>query len=267
MSLLTTLHKEDDSFSPTNISGLAIWPDASDASTITLSGSDAIGWADKSGNGNDADNSVGTYQPEYVTAAINGLNVVRYDGSNTSLGEKLTVADDATIQNIFDGGGYVAMVFKLTGTHPANAGYIFCKGEGSGGGWNITQADYNGSNAYKLTFYYNFSTASGWWQTTNYDIVVNTVYVVEIEYDNSSVANNPTITINGTSVAVTERATPSGTRTSDATRRMGIGGREDATTARTMVGDLAEIAAYSTVPTADEKTSLRSYLSTKWGAS
>lgn len=250
---------------PLTISGLAAAFDASDSSTITLSGSDAVLWADKSGNGNDADNSVGTYQPEYVTGAINSLNVARYDGSNTALGEKLTVADDATIQNIFDGGGYVAMVFKITGTHPSNAGYIFCKGEGSGGGWNIAQADFDTVDSYKLTIYYNFSTASGWWQNTNFDITANTTYVVEIEYDNSSVANNPTITINGTSVAVTERSTPVGTRTSDATRRMGIGSREDATTERTMVGDLGEVLAYSTVPSTANKTAIREYLADKWG--
>jgi len=38
-------------FNPTSVSGISVWLDASDTSTLTLSGSNVTGWADKSGLG------------------------------------------------------------------------------------------------------------------------------------------------------------------------------------------------------------------------
>jgi hypothetical protein len=67
-------------FAPTNYSGLKLWLDASDTSTITLNGSDVSQWDDKSGTGNHATQGTAANQPEYVTSAQNGLNGVRFDG-------------------------------------------------------------------------------------------------------------------------------------------------------------------------------------------
>jgi len=55
-------------FSPRNISGVALWLDAADQSSMTLSGSNVTQWNDKSGNGRNATTPAGTVSPPYLSA-------------------------------------------------------------------------------------------------------------------------------------------------------------------------------------------------------
>lgn len=64
--------------SPTSISGLALWLDAADASTLTLSGSNITSWNDKSGNAN---NATATGTPTYNTAGLNSRPATAFNGS------------------------------------------------------------------------------------------------------------------------------------------------------------------------------------------
>jgi hypothetical protein len=71
----------NDSFwTPSQIS-TALWLDAADASTITLNGSTVNQWRDKSGNVRNASQATAADQPTYTTAALNGRNVVTFDGA------------------------------------------------------------------------------------------------------------------------------------------------------------------------------------------
>lgn len=55
----------------------ALWFDAADISTITLSGSNVTQWNDKSGNGRNM--TVGVNSPTIANASLNGLNTVAFD--------------------------------------------------------------------------------------------------------------------------------------------------------------------------------------------
>ena len=66
-------------------SSLALWLDAEDADSITLNGTDVAQWADKSGNGRNAEQSSASAQPALVPNVINGLPVVRGDGTDDIL--------------------------------------------------------------------------------------------------------------------------------------------------------------------------------------
>lgn len=68
-------------FSPTNISDLIAWYDASDTTTITESGGDVSQWDDKSGNGNHLTQGSSTEQPGTGNNTQNGLNVLDHDGT------------------------------------------------------------------------------------------------------------------------------------------------------------------------------------------
>jgi hypothetical protein len=63
-------------FSPRSIPGCALWLDAADASTLTLSNNTVAQWADKSGNSNNATQPIGSNQPAYSNSFIflNGVN-------------------------------------------------------------------------------------------------------------------------------------------------------------------------------------------------
>ena len=59
-------------WTPANLTGLALWLDADDASTITLNGSTVSQWDDKSGNNYHVSQANAANQPRYVAAGMNG---------------------------------------------------------------------------------------------------------------------------------------------------------------------------------------------------
>lgn len=70
-------------FDPRTIAGLWAWWDASDSATITTD-SGVSAWADKSGNGRTASQSVANNRPTR-TATINGRSVLTFNGASHSL--------------------------------------------------------------------------------------------------------------------------------------------------------------------------------------
>jgi hypothetical protein len=82
-------------FSPLTIPGLALWLDASDASTLfqddagttpATADGDVVGyWGDKSGNGKHVTQTVAGQKPLLKTAVQNGRNGIKFDGSDDVL--------------------------------------------------------------------------------------------------------------------------------------------------------------------------------------
>ena len=62
----------------------ALWLDAADLSTITIS-TGVSEWRDKSGNNWHATQGASTNQPAFLRDALNGLSLVDFDGSNDAL--------------------------------------------------------------------------------------------------------------------------------------------------------------------------------------
>ncbi len=78
--------KPGSSFTPTQISGLALWLDASDAATLTLDGSNNVSqWADKSGNARHVLQGVVNSRPKLVAGGIGSKNVLEFDGTDDFL--------------------------------------------------------------------------------------------------------------------------------------------------------------------------------------
>lgn len=83
------------SFTPASISGLQLWLDASDSSSLfqdsggttpaTADGDPVGRWADKSVNGSNGNQGDGTKKPVLKTAVKNGKNGIRFDGVNDLL--------------------------------------------------------------------------------------------------------------------------------------------------------------------------------------
>lgn len=71
-------------WTPADITTLA-WYDASNASSITLNGSNVSQWNDLSGNGYNGTQSTAGAQPAYGTYQLNGLDVVTFDGADRIL--------------------------------------------------------------------------------------------------------------------------------------------------------------------------------------
>ena len=72
-------------FKPTDVSGLLLWLDTSDTSTITEATNLVSQIDDKTSNNNDATQSVEVEKPITNTRTIGGLNALDYDGTDHNL--------------------------------------------------------------------------------------------------------------------------------------------------------------------------------------
>lgn len=113
---------------PNAIGSKVLWLDGDDASTITESSGSVSQWSDKSGHGNHAVQAAGLDQPTYVTGAVNGRNIVRFDGLTQFL-----VSPDSTTLRMGTGefGIFAVHVFNATN------GKLCIKGRTAGGGSNF----------------------------------------------------------------------------------------------------------------------------------
>lgn len=95
---------------PSEISGLKLWLDASDSSTLYQSSGgslasadgDPVGqWRDKSGNSNHLSQTDGTKKPVVKLAVKNNLPCVRFDGSNDKMALSFTLNQPEFVFAVF----------------------------------------------------------------------------------------------------------------------------------------------------------------------
>ena len=149
----------------------------------------------------------------------------------------ITIPDHVAVQNIFDspGGSLVAWV-KANSDGEGDNGTIYQKVNVQ----NLLVT--NEAPGYvKINFTHAFSGTVGNWITTNAVMKLEKSNLIVVTYDNSNVANVPTIYLNGNPVALTITTAPVGTRTSDVGGAVAIGNRAD--TSRTWDGIIHEIRA------------------------
>jgi hypothetical protein len=236
--------------SPTSIGGLALWLDANDATTLTLSGSNVSQWSDKSGTSNHAVQATASNRPTYATDS--GYPAVAFSGSAqylfgtnpllTSTSMSMFIVHRTTNTSATQ---YVFFDYKVI-----NSNYVqFLNVSGSYTG-NITYAT---SPVTDKAFTY--SSTSNRTMTSFVDSPTNTT--------NNFYANGARVTTTLTSGGVSNVAT-------DAVG-YGIGVfRQTLTTAYGTFyfqGYIYEIIVYLTELTSSQRQQVERYLSKKWGVS
>lgn len=131
-------------FAPTSLSGLALWLDAADATTITIA-TGASQWNDKSGNTNNALQGTGGNQPTVTTNAQNGKQALTFNGTTQSMAIANSVSTQiGTGMTFFMVGALVNWTdsanraFLVKGPNASGANYIFNKDS-----TNVMQFVYN----------------------------------------------------------------------------------------------------------------------------
>jgi len=160
-----------------------------------------------------------------------------FDGSN----DYIDCGSDSSVDDIWTGGGTLTGWINVNSVGEGANGMPVVK-RGSDSGWYIATIGASGNTC-------QFGLVVRWdnwafWRTTSTDIIFNEWIHIAVSYDNSSTSNNPTIYINGVSVAVTEVTSPSGTYESDASDNLNIGGEAGSFTTD---GAISSIALHQTV--------------------
>jgi hypothetical protein len=169
-------------------------------------------------------------------AWMNGFD----DGTDSDI----SCGSDASIDDIFDGGGTFS-------------GWILPNGDGAGGYGRIFDKSNNyfylqsesGSTA-QLAFTSINATANTVSQTTNNDITYGQWYHIVLTYNSTTPATQPVIYINGVATAVTESTEGDGTRTSDAAASLTLGNNSSGT--RGFEGCITEASFWEEILTATE---------------
>lgn len=172
-------------------------------------------------------------------------SALQFDGTN----QFIAVPANATIEDIFDGGGSVSFWFKPNATDSSNI--IMTKDQ-----WNILEFS-GAAGESGLNFRKTFSGDDGTWRRSNTtpDITANQWNHIVFQYNADSTANAPEVYINGTLAdPLAQIVAPTGTRTSDSTRQTSIGASSSGVSA--INAGIDDIRLYNRLITTDEITAL-----------
>lgn len=214
----------------------ALWLDASDSDTITIA-TGVSQWDDKSGNSRNATQGTGANQPSVISAELNGLNVIRFDGSNDFLD--------------FNGSFLASTSYSILAviTRRTSSTTYWLGGSGTNTNQNLILGYSNNTTAI-LAQYLNDLTGSVAGYTSPaadlFGYFLNTS-TGRILYRNATVLNSDGATTSLTSFA--------GSRL----------GNFSAGGGTWYNGDIAEVVATTSVLSTDNRQKLEGYLAHKWG--
>ena len=234
-------------WSPSDLSGLLAWYDASDSGSLTLTGSLVDQWNDLSGNGNHFTAS-GTARPTYGATSFNTSKPgITFDG-----GDAISKATSSY------GGGTVLSAF-VVGTYANNAGGAYDRMLSYSMGSN----DYSNANSAAFLLQDNTNLAIQGFRgnaakSTSAALTAGTAYRFGSVFDGT----NHTIYINNSASSAV-----SSTGTFGANGLISFGAEPPALTAATWTGIVAEIILCTDDLTAGStaRSDMDNYFTTRWG--
>lgn len=245
-------------FDPRKLPNLKLWLDASDTSTISVSGSDVTQWTDKSTNAYTFTQATAAYRPQSGTRTQNSRNVIDW-GTNDRLVSTNSAGTwkflhDGTDHTIFfafksDANGSTQFVLNTNNGSSANVGMQGYKTSADAWGHFITRG-VSGSLVVS-----NSTANSSLGTAFDYIAILN-------DPDNATAANRSDIRIKQGS-AIKNNAAANAVSTSDPIATLSIGDYLDGDN-RAFDGMVAEIIIYTSVLSASNLLSVQQYLARKW---
>lgn len=252
----------DKSIFPKTISGLTLWLDANDTSTLfdsdtggnqIVSDATAVGrWQDKSGNNTHASQSTSGFRPLFKTSIQNKKNIIRFDGTDDFYTGIANAIGTFTTNSTFT--FFIACIPDLTGRQAAY-----------GGGGIIGKRTFGDSRDWyfgvrsggKFVMNNNAGPNRSFVSTTT--LSSNTAYIIgsTLNY-NSSI--NPNLYLNSVLETTTTDDGSGGWGTGD-----GEIGRGYTSSSYYFKGDLCEIIIYNSVLSSANIKRIVDYLQNKWG--
>ena len=244
-------------FNPRSISGLALWLDPTDSSSMTIdTGVSLI--SDKSGNGRNFSSSVGNNQPTLTT--IGGKTALNFNGTSHRL-----FAADAAIQTSLTSSMSLFIVFEAT--FPGNAAVLFNQLTSTGA------AERNNFNV-ALRADQGADWLFGTLRTRAQSIRSGGNTSTDQRFDSKNVSGRSLLTLSATFTTTsvtstswhnnTAASSTAGTSDANSAVGLGIGFRNTTTPDQFYVGRIGEIIAYSSSLSTSQRLAVQSYLARKW---
>lgn len=207
---------------------------------------------DQSGNGLNQSNSTVASQPglNIAETAMNFRSTMQWATASALTGGSQT--------NLFATGGYCAMAVNQNSNNEPNR--LLSKLSGDVG-WDWRS---NPSGTNPLTFDIGATTSNGVWVTTAALSIAPHVY--DVQYNSSSIANNPTLGVDGTSIPLTATA-PVGTINSDAGQTFIVANASVTGGNRGTIGTIGEVIMWASSPTATQLEAIRRNQAAYYGIS
>jgi hypothetical protein len=259
-------------FLPSNVTGLQLWLDASDAETLydATSGGSLVAadgavarWEDKSGNGRHATQGTSANRPLRKSAIQGGKDVLRFDGSNDTLSisgsassMKFLHSADNTVFLVLSrpSGGYQPLIGTGDGG-TASIGFNWYLADGSGSSDKLTVMVIRGVSATNVLLQ---STANGF-LPSGFSVISHVAKPAD-----GTASNRSAIRRNG-DAAVTGNASTSAVSTANSTFDLKIAG-DNFSGGETFAGfDCSEIIVYDSALSDANREAVENYLLAKWG--
>ena len=241
-------------WTPASIDGLALWLDASDESTITLSSGAVSQWNDKSGNARHATQGTSDDRPVVQVAAINGRNALRFDGTN----DFLAINDG---RNLFRNAAAATVYAVAKTTTPSSSLMrIFHASVGDNNSNNrVALVAVSGAMTFRVRRLDGDSESS----LSGGVIASDTAQIFRGHVD---YANRPgALFVNGDSVASNATLVSEGSTSNTDSHTIQIARSPGFDGSQYWSGDIAEILALPRLLTSAESETVDTYLATKWG--
>ena len=259
-------------FVPSALTGLQLWLDASDGSSLydATSGGVVVAadaavsrWEDKSGNSRHATQATTGNRPLRKTAIQGGKDVLRFDGTN----DRLSIGSSTSTFNFLHlSNATVFVVFKVAGANPDNLQAVIDNSDGTGGRGYVVYFD-DRSSASKNNrllvggglypaYSHLVETADGGFSANAFQVLTNV-----IQATNVTAANRSRLYVNGTVNAAVNTSTD--TLSGDANADLTIGCQTGLSSF--LNGDIAEVIIYNAALSDTDRAAVEGYLTTKWG--
>ena len=244
-----------------NISGLQLWLDAADATTlydatsggnlVSTDGATVARWQDKSGNGRHISQATANARPALKKGIKNAKNVIRFDGANDILSiANSTISQNTGVLNLFavcrstktlSASVYQTVIHNSNGTTagPARSS-IYISNAIEVGGRRLDADSYQ--------FVKPGTLATNEWVLAGANFNYNAASLTAYK--------------NGTGASRSPSFQTVGTTPNTPSVLFGIGGSTNS--GEFLTGDIAEIIIYNTELTTAQRQSVESYLNAKW---
>jgi len=236
-------------FQPNTIPNMRLWLDAT---RINQANNTAVAtWADQSGNGYDATQSTTAARPTYIASGLNGLPVVRFDGTDDNLA--LSGGALGMLRNVAGATAFVVVKY------PANSTAMFpfaIRTESTGPRLQMLASSANKFQTAGRRLQADTTITLTSTQSVTTNAVIQTAFA---DYQNTILRQFINGTIDGENLSFQT----SGNTSNTDSNAISIGAT--AVPSFPLNGDIAEIIVYNRALNTSELAQVHRYLSRKWG--